>query len=138
MNRSRSFIGKSFRRSSLFHARTARGERKESSDEREMGQSGNASAAPALQLLEEPGPGVRPQQVGRAGRDAQDLGRLVAGQAGKEAELDQLRGPGVRAGQLVQQLVDVEEVVARFAPDDQGFVQVDARTPAAVLGAELA
>src|SRR6516225_5949638 len=135
MNRSRSFIGKSFRRSSLFHARTARGERKESSDEREMGQSGNASAAAALQLLEEPGPGVRPQQVGRAGRDAQDLGRLVAGQAGKEAELDQFGGPGVCVGQLVQQLIKVEEVVTRFVPDDQGFVKVEAGTLAAMLGA---
>src|SRR5262249_6366699 len=114
MNTSRSFIGWSFRRASLYHAKTARGERKEISDEREMGQGGSASAAPALQLLEEPGPGVRPQQVGRAGRDAQDLGRLVAGQSGKEAELDQLRGPGIGAGQLVQQLIEVEEVVTRF------------------------
>src|SRR5262249_1447189 len=105
MNRSRSFIGRSFRRPSPFYAKTARGERKENSDEREMSQSGSASAAPALQLLKEPGPGVRPQQVGRAGRDAQDLGRLVTRQAGKKAELDQFRGPGVCAGQLVQQLI---------------------------------
>src|SRR5262249_40501488 len=132
------FIGWSFRRSSPFHAKTARGERKENSGEREMGQSGTASAALALQLLEEPGPGVGPQQVGRAGRDAQDLGRLVAGQAGKEAELDQFRCPGVCAGQLVQQLIEVEEVVARFVPDEQGLVQVEAGALAAALGAALA
>src|SRR5215471_12383993 len=95
MNRSRSFTGSSFRRSSPYHAKTERGERKENSDEREMGQGGSASAAAALQLLKEPGPGVGPQQVGRAGRDAQDLGGLVAGQAGKKAELDQFRRPRV-------------------------------------------
>src|SRR5262245_49435255 len=134
MNRSRSFIGRSLRRSSLFHARTARGERKESLAQWEMGPSGSASAAPTLQLLEEPGPGVRPQQVSRAGRDAQDLGRLVAGQAGKEAEVDQFRRPGICASQLVQHFIEVEEVVARLIPEEQGFVQVNAGMLAAVLG----
>src|SRR5262249_44954682 len=102
MNRSRSFIGRSFRRSSPFRARTARGERKEYSDNWKIGPDGSASASLALQLLEEPGTGVGPKQVGRAGRDTQDLGRLVAGQAGKKAEFDQFRGLGVGTGQLVQ------------------------------------
>src|SRR5262249_58707689 len=111
---------------------------KEKSDGRELVQNGSASTVAALQLLKEPGPGVRPQQIGRAGRDAQDLGRLVAGQAGEKAELDQFRRPRVGAGQLVQQLVELEEVVTRFVPDDQGFVQVDAGALATVLDAALA
>src|SRR5438876_10468752 len=58
------------------------------------------SAPLALELFKEPGPGIGPQQIGRARRDAQNLGRLLAGQASEKAELDQFRGPGVRAGQL--------------------------------------
>src|SRR5690348_2200589 len=83
------------------------------------GSGGNVLTAAALQLLEEPGPGVRPEQIGRAGRDTQDRGRLVAGQPGKEAELDQFRGPGICLGQSIQQLIKVEKVVARFVLDDQ-------------------
>src|SRR5438105_4598762 len=63
------------------------------------------SASLALELFKEPGPGIGPQQVGRARRDAQDLGRLLAGQAGEEAEFDQFRRPGVRAAQLLQHLI---------------------------------
>src|SRR5881398_2385757 len=66
------------------------------------------SASLALELFKEPGPSIGPQQIGRARRDAQDLGRLLAGQAGEKAELDQFRGPGVRAGQLLQQLIQFE------------------------------
>jgi hypothetical protein len=92
----------------------------------------------ALQLLEEPGPGVRPQQIGRAGRDPQDLGRLVARQSGKEAEFDQFRRPGVCLSQLLQHFIEVDEVVARFVPYDQSLVQVDPCTLSPALDAVLA
>src|SRR5262245_5622033 len=111
---------------------------KADSCERIAGQGVRASTNFALPLLKEPCPGVRPQQVGRAGCDAQDLRRLVASQTRKKAKLDQFRSPGICCGQLVQEFIEVEEVVARLVPNNQSFLQINAGTLAAVLGAPFA
>src|SRR5262249_18125233 len=100
------------------------------------GRTGSVPFAP--ELLEEPGPGIGPQQVGRARRDAQDLRRLLAGQAAEKAKLDQFRRPGVRAGQLAQQVIELEDVEGRFAPDNECLVQADAGALTAVLDAAFA
>src|SRR5947207_3500818 len=97
-----------------------------------------ASAPLALQLLEKPGAGVGPQQIRRARRNAQSLGRLLARQACEKAQLDQFRRPGVRAGQLVQQVIEFEEILARFVPDNECLVEVNAAALAPMLDAALA
>src|SRR5947209_3242610 len=125
MNRSRSFTARPF---PTFFSLSMRNREPASAKILEkVGPRRRMDSAPlALELFKEPGPSIGPQQIGRARRDAQDLGRLLAGQAGEKAELDQFRGPGVRAGQLLQQLIQFKEAVGHFVPDKKCLVEVNA------------
>ena len=56
----------------------------------------------------EPGAGVVPLLPNRVDGEVHDVGDLFAGQAGKEAELDDAGGDGVLGGQAGQNLVQGE------------------------------
>src|SRR5262245_43315159 len=64
-----------------------------------------------LDLTTEPGTGIGPEAVGRAGRDAQDLGGLGDRESGEIAELDQLGGGGIDRSEPVEGCVDGEQLV---------------------------
>ena len=59
----------------------------------------------------QPGPCVCPVPVGGGSREPQDLTRLVDGEPGEDAELDELRGLGLMHGQAAQRLVEVQQVI---------------------------
>src|SRR5688500_18519633 len=61
----------------------------------------------------EPGARVGPIAVGGGGRDAEDGGRLLTGQAREVAELHQFRFDGVFAGEALQGVLEGEQLVAR-------------------------
>src|SRR5438128_718287 len=65
-------------------------------------------------LLMEPGAGVGPVALGGRRGDAEEPGRLGAGEAAEIAQLDQLRLDRVLSGQLAQRLVDGQQVVVRL------------------------
>src|SRR3954451_6174156 len=58
-----------------------------------------------VEAAEEEGPGVRPEEVGGARRDAEDLGGLCLGHTGEVAQLDEFGGLRVGGGQAGQGLV---------------------------------
>ena len=78
----------------------------------------------------EPGPGVGPEAVGRAGGDPEGGGRVRDAHPGEVAELDQLGRLGVGRGQPAQGLVDREQLgVAPVVGGDQGVLgEVDRAT----------
>src|SRR5215831_18425124 len=100
MNSSRSFTVRPFPMLSHFYAKSSGGERKDS--KKNGARRHTILVALALEPLKQPSPSIGPQQVGGARRNAQGLGRLLAGQTGEKAQLDQRRGLGVCLGQLVQ------------------------------------
>src|SRR5262249_35156509 len=65
------------------------------------GWAGEGKLSAAADLGLQPGAGEGPVAVGRARRDAEDLGGLLAGQPGEVAQLDQPRLDRVGGGQLV-------------------------------------
>src|SRR5262249_61305168 len=81
----------------------------------------------------EPGPGIGPVAVGGGRGDAQHLGGLLAGQAGKVAQLDELRLLGIDRGQLLEGLVEGEQLVVRLGCGD-GLEGLSSQVAAALLG----
>src|SRR5262249_43194258 len=98
----------------------------------------SGSGTVGVQPLEQPGPGVGPQRVGRPGRDPQGRGGLVAGEAGEEAELDQFRRLRVHVGEPVEQVVEFEQVVGKALAGEDRLVQVRPWPAAAALPGFLA
>src|SRR5262249_31772864 len=81
-----------------------------------------ASVLNLFQPFEQERPGVAPDAVRGPGRHPQCLGRLFRGEAGEEAEFDQLRRLRVRGGQVVQRLVHREDVLVRPWRHETRFV----------------
>src|SRR5262245_44583894 len=81
----------------------------------------------------EPGAGEGPVPVGGAPGDPHRVGGLVQGQAGEEAQLDQLGTGRVPSGQLLQGVVDGEELLVRCLVGYEKAVEIDALPTAAPL-----
>src|SRR5689334_7392856 len=71
------------------------------------------NSAIVAESVEEPGPCVGPILVGGSWRDAEDGRGLRDGQAGKVAELDHFRSPGLDGREPVESLVEGEEIWGR-------------------------
>lgn len=89
----------------------------------------------APQFLVQPGPSVRPKHVRRAWRDAKHFRRLVPRQPDEETQLHQFGRLGVLLGQLIEDFVHFENLVARFGPKNDRLVEVDAFAIAASFDA---
>ena len=74
--------------------------------------------APVLELGKEPGAGVSPMALGGCQRDLEHSGDLGHGQAGEEAELDQLGLRRVFLRELVEGLVQGFEVLGCFPREE--------------------
>ena len=91
-----------------------------------------------VDLSVQPGPGISPVPLGLPQRDSKDLGRFRHGEAGEEAESDQLGGQGIGRFEAVQGLVQSKQLLVRSLGGRKGFVEVHAPTVAAVLRPTLA
>ena len=94
--------------------------------------------APVLELGKEPGAGVSPMALGGCQRDLHHPGDLGHGQAGEEAELDQLGLRRVFLSELVQDLVQGLEVFGWFLRQEARVPQLDTQAAAAMLATFLA
>ena len=74
---------------------------------------GGSGQSGGLDLAAEPGAGIAPEAVGRARRDAEELGGLGDREPGEIAELDQLGRGGVGRGEPVEGRVDGQQLVDR-------------------------
>src|SRR5262245_24279330 len=95
-------------------------------------------AGPEAQFPAKPGPGVHPMPVRAAGGDPEGRGRLVSGQPGEVAQLDQLGLVRVVLRQAAQRRVEGQQVHARLRGGDRFGVIVLALPPPAVLEGRLA
>src|SRR5262249_57809561 len=86
---------------------------------------------------EEPGAGERRVSVGGAAGNPHRGGGLVQGQAGEEAEPDQLGTGPVPVGQFLKGVVDGNEVLVRGLVRDEHAVEVDALPTAAAFFSAL-
>src|SRR5271156_2639251 len=68
----------------------------------------------AFHLATQPGPRVNPVAVGCSGRNAKDLGRIFAGQAGKVTQLDQPGLERIALGEPGQRGVEREQFLIRL------------------------
>ena len=91
-----------------------------------------------FELREEPGAGVSPMALGGCQRDLAHPGDLGQGQAGEEAELDQLGLRRVFRCQLVERLVDRFEVFGWVLLQETRGIQVDSQATAAAFETFLA
>jgi hypothetical protein len=87
---------------------------------------------PGFHFAAQPGPGENPVAVGRTRGNAQDFGRLIAGQPREKAQLDQPGLEWVALGEFGQGRVQSEDVIVRLWRGDEVRMQFLALSFAAV------
>ena len=65
----------------------------------------------ALVLFEQPSARVRPEEIGRARRNSQDLGRLLASQTREKSKFDQLCRASVDDRKLIQEIIQLKNIM---------------------------
>ena len=100
--------------------------------------SGFRKFAVIAQLGPQPGARISPVPVSRSTRNTESLGRLVDGEAPKYAELDQIGGGPILAGQPRERLIESDELIGSRPGDDETFVELSPLLPAAMHVRQLA